>query len=420
MKKSLLLLLTFSLCHEALFSEVDSSLLPVANPRNLSKDAPYRLERQKKVVQAEIDQLHQAFDGKSTLSYDIRYLDTGERVVEKNNYLRMHPGALIGIGTALSALELLGRNFTFKSTVTTKDPLSPSVLKKGGKFADNLYVDIFLDPHMDYSKMLELADQIKKKGISSIEGVVFADYPAIPLAEGWDLADNHPLILYMKGEIQIDKTVMSKPQAFFKALKEKGIAVKEISPPFLQEKDAMPKNLLASVSSEPLIPLLQKGWQERDAVTFEALVRALGETRQKSNKSLRMGLVQMRDFLSLRALLNTDEIALFDGSGTSTLSLLSVKQMTSLFLFAKNQFHLDADLLASMPLVKLKLSTKGPPCFARAILSTEGIVTSIAGILETEQKKKVVFCCIVNNATKEKEKAESFLNAFCQTLYENL
>src|SRR5580692_10585334 len=129
MKKSLLLLMTLSLCHEALFSETAPAVPASTNVAAQKKEAPFRLERQKKIIQSEIEQLHQSFDGKSTLSYDIRFLDTGERVAEKNNYLRLHPGSLVGIATAVSALELLGRDFSFKSTVSIKEPFSPSLIK---------------------------------------------------------------------------------------------------------------------------------------------------------------------------------------------------------------------------------------------------------------------------------------------------
>lgn len=426
--RKFLSLLTILLCHPLIHAEniPPNIQIDIQTVKTQKLPSIQQFDRQKKALHAELEHLHQLFDGKSTFSYDIRYFDTGEKIIEKNNYLRLNPGSLVSLATAVSALELLGREFSFQSTVWTQNSITPASIKKG-VYAETLYVDLYLDPYLSYKKMLQLAEQIKRKGITTLESrLIFARHHTMALAEGWELKQNHPLVVYMNGQIQIDTSYVKREEAFLKALKEKGINIKDTTITYFDEEETTSMATLASVESPTLISLLQRGWQEKDPVLFEALLRAMGEAKQKSNKSLRLGILQMRDFLSLRALLNCDEMALFDGSGTSNLSLLSVKQFTNLFLFARNQFHLDADLLAALPTLK-NTKKKGPPYFARAILSTEGSTASVTGIIETKQKNRVVFCCIVNNARplqadleKGKEKAESFLQTFCQTLYDEL
>ena len=115
-------------------------------------------------------------------------LNTGQVLYDRNSTLLIHPASNLKLLTSASALQILGANFRFKTSVLADSQQSgPSVF-------GNLYLKGYGDPDLSVCDLDSLAANIRSLGIREITGNIVADdsyFDDLYWGNGW-MWDDEP------------------------------------------------------------------------------------------------------------------------------------------------------------------------------------------------------------------------------------
>ena len=131
----------------------------------------------------------------ASVSFCVADADNGIISVEYNSLKSLVPASVMKLITSAAALELLGPDYTFKTTLGYSGSI-----KKSGKLTGNILIKGGGDPTLgsnnfpDYNKdfVLNWGSEIRKQGISKIEGRVLTDdsyFDYLPVPQKWLLED---------------------------------------------------------------------------------------------------------------------------------------------------------------------------------------------------------------------------------------
>ncbi len=121
-------------------------------------------------------------------SIEIVSLNSGQVLYERNSKLLMHPASNLKLLTSATALQVLGEDFRFKTSVLVDS------LQSGGIVAGNLYLKGFGDPDLKSSDLDSLAATLRSIGVRLITGDVVADdsyFDDLSWGNGW-MWDDEP------------------------------------------------------------------------------------------------------------------------------------------------------------------------------------------------------------------------------------
>lgn len=119
------------------------------------------------------------------LVYDL----TSEEVVyQKNERQRMRPASVMKLVTSITALDMLGGNYDYCTSVCYTGTLAGDTLR------GNLYCVGGFDPALTRQDVAAMADTIRRFGISRIEGMIVADLSmkdTLSYGSGWCWDDDN-------------------------------------------------------------------------------------------------------------------------------------------------------------------------------------------------------------------------------------
>ena len=119
------------------------------------------------------------------LVYDL----TAEEVVyQKNEQQRMRPASVMKLFTSITALDMLGGNYDYKTSVCYTGTLAGDTLR------GYLYCVGGFDPMLSRQDVAAMADTIRRFGISRIEGMIVADLTmkdTLSYGNGWCWDDDN-------------------------------------------------------------------------------------------------------------------------------------------------------------------------------------------------------------------------------------
>ena len=124
----------------------------------------------------------------SQSSVKVVSLNSGQVLYDRNSGLLMHPASNLKLFTSSTALQILGENFSFKTSILVD---SSTV---GGVVFGNLYIKGFGDPDLTSSDLDSLASIVHSTGIVQITGDVVADdsyFDDLYWGNGW-MWDDEP------------------------------------------------------------------------------------------------------------------------------------------------------------------------------------------------------------------------------------
>ena len=119
------------------------------------------------------------------LVYD---LTTEEVVYQKNERQRMRPASVMKLVTSITALDMLGGNYDYKTSICYTGTLAGDTLR------GYLYCVGGFDPMMTRQDVAAMADTIRRFGISRIEGMIVADLTmkdTLSYGSGWCWDDDN-------------------------------------------------------------------------------------------------------------------------------------------------------------------------------------------------------------------------------------
>ncbi|MBO4544148.1 MAG: D-alanyl-D-alanine carboxypeptidase/D-alanyl-D-alanine-endopeptidase [Bacteroidales bacterium] len=119
------------------------------------------------------------------LVYD---LTTEEVVFQKNERQRMRPASVMKLVTSITALDMLGGNYDYRTSICYSGTLAGDTLR------GYLFCVGGFDPMMTRQDVAAMADTIRRFGISRIEGMIVADLSmkdTLSYGNGWCWDDDN-------------------------------------------------------------------------------------------------------------------------------------------------------------------------------------------------------------------------------------
>lgn len=124
----------------------------------------------------------------SQLGLQVYDLTTEEMVYQKNERQRMRPASVMKLVTSITALDMLGGNYDYRTSICYSGTLAGDTLR------GYLYCVGGFDPMMSRQDVAAMADTIRRFGISRIEGMIVADLSmkdTLSYGNGWCWDDDN-------------------------------------------------------------------------------------------------------------------------------------------------------------------------------------------------------------------------------------
>jgi D-alanyl-D-alanine carboxypeptidase/D-alanyl-D-alanine-endopeptidase (penicillin-binding protein 4) len=278
---------------------------------------------------------------------------------------------------------------------------------RGGTVQGDLVFKGAGDPHFTSDRIWLLAQELKAKGVTRVQGRIRLDQSAFDaqrFGDGWENTSSNttPPVLPLSvnynrdgGRIVQDPERMAV-EVIQRVLQEAGIAVAGES----QQGGASQKIL--GFSSLPLRDMVSDINKFSNNFMIEMLVKRFG------GGSWPQGIRQIQTFYASVLGLGADKIALTDGSGLSKDNQLSARTLAIVLRAAYHDFEVGPEMVGSLKIIggePFKLHIKDPNLARRVRVKTGHLnnVTSACGYLQTPDGQLRVFAVLLNGACTEED-----------------
>ncbi len=358
----------------------------------------------------------------------IKDLNTQEILFSHNEDKLFTPASLAKIFTLLSALEILGEEYVYQTSFYFSSTVP-------GEINGDLYVVGSGDPTQSPEVIRKIADDLVQKfGIRHISGDIVLDnsklLPEEFLGRGWMWDDKNPLIgaLTVMGYKVKEKQISylnTMPllwgNIFSQELSKKGVKIEGNIRIGKTKENLRVKYIYYSDTMDKILAYMMK---KSDNQSAENIFRTLAQEDNPEGVSITIA----RAIASLEEVIDTSlglkwgkDYILVDGCGLSEYNLTTpshlVKAIT--YLYQKYDFKI-LDYFAS---TKEKGTLKERrPFQVWGKTGTLSSTSALAGILQTKNKRWVVFCLMENNFIfiEEENDPKIFENRIIEYIYENL
>ena len=339
-------------------------------------------------------------------------LTAGRSLFSYNHRQLMRPASTMKLLTAVTALDQLGGQHPFTTSVYYTGTLS-----EGGTLRGDIYCVGGMDPMFDFSDADSLVAAIRETGIRRIIGSVVADVSmkdTLRWGEGWCWDDDNPTLtpLLMGRKDNFTEVLVGK-------LARGGVDVGSARRAWGQ----LPRQAtLIATRSHTLGDVLHTMMKESDNLYAESMfyqVAACGSHRPARATDA----VRQERALIERAGLPSAPYRIADGSGLSLYNYLSAEVEVALLRYAYQRVDLYDRLLPSLPVAgvdgTLKKRMKGTAAEANVQAKTGTLsgVISLAGYLTAASGHRLCFA-ILNQGTLRAADARTFQDKICTILCE--
>lgn len=373
-------------------------------------------------IQEEINQ----FPGFSGIL--IKDLNTQEVLFSHNEDKLFTPASLTKIFTLLSALEILSEEYVYQTSFYFSSTVP-------GEINGDLYVVGSGDPTQSPEVIRKIADDLVQKfSIRHISGDIVLDnskfLPEEFLGRGWMWDDKNPLIgaLTVMGYKVKEKQISylnTMPllwgNIFSQELSKKGVKIDGSIRIGKTKENLQIKYIYYSDTMDKILAHMMK---KSDNQSAENIFRTLAPEDNPDGVSITIA----RAIASLEEIIDTalglkwgKDYILVDGCGLSEYNLTTPAHLVEAisYLYRKYDFKI-LDYFAS---TKEKGTLKERrPFQVWGKTGTLSSTSALAGILQTKNKRWVVFCLMENNFIfiEEENDPKIFENRIIEYIYENL
>ncbi len=175
------------------------------------------------------------------------------------------------------------------------------------------------------------------------------------------------------------------------------------------EQRAVPDNAvtLATHASRPLSLIVKEMMKSSDNLIADSLFKKIGEARYGKPGNWQKGSKAVRDFLSAKVGVDTQNLVVMDGSGLSRYNLISAHHFTDFLKWMHKEFSCGSEFVASLPIS----GTDGHLCDRmcklkgkiRAKTGSMTGISSLCGYVVTKEGELLAFSIIENGFTKPAE-----------------
>ena len=320
----------------------------------------------------------------------------------------LRPASTMKLLTAITALDRLGGNYQFRTSLRYSGEVVDSVL------TGNLYCVGGMDPMFDIIDMNAFVESVLGLGVKTIRGnlvAVTSFKDNLLLGEGWCWDDDNPqlspLLVSRKDEF------MSK---FVEMLRAAGV---EVDAPITT--GALPKeSLTICTRSHTLREILLPMMKDSDNLYAESVFYQAASTVASRPATAAHGRQAVKEILG-KAGVKDIQYRIADGSGLSLYNYVTPELMVKLLIYAYRHRNIYIELFPSLPVAgqdgTLKKRMVKSPANGRVRAKTGTVtgVTTLAGYCASLNGHMLVFS-IMNQGTLKIAEGRNFQGKVCEIM----
>ncbi len=334
-------------------------------------------------------------------------LDADTVLYAHNERQLMRPASTMKLLTAITALDRLGRNYRYTTSVYYTGECDSTALR------GDIYIKGGMDPSLEDYDLDCIVEDIVKLHVDTIAGNIIADRSfkdASLLGEGWCWDDDNPVLspLVFKRKDNLVAVLMQK-------LRDQGIVVTGFSGEGTVPVDA--KTL--SVRYSAIEPILSKMMKDSDNLYAESMLYQVGAL-SGGTSSVKAAQREERKILE-SAGLDASAYRLADGSGLSLYNYLSAECEVMLLRYAYRNKRIFGTLCQSLPCagvdgtLKRRMRNTSAQGNVMAKTGTLAGIYTLAGYCISPENHMLAFC-ILNQGILHAATARSFQDRVCEAL----
>lgn len=359
-------------------------------------------------IETKLQSLLDEYSTKSRIGLCVYDLTDNKMLYQYNGKDLFRPASTQKILTSITALNTLGNNYNFKTSVYYSGEIKDSVLN------GDLYVVGGFDPAFNSSDMQTLVNDISRYNIKRIAGHVYYDISMkddTQVGEGWPRTNSRPVL---------DPLVFNRGRrfmpSFMESLTEKGISVDS----GYMEKTC-PKGLAVMTQcSHSIEQILYRMLKRSDNLYAEATFYQLAALMVDSNATNKDAAKVINEQIR-KVGMNPADYQIIDGSGLSYDNAISPELEIAFLKYAYENPDIYKYFYASLPIAGVDgtLSRRMQNSTAyhnvRAKTGTLNGLSSLAGYATASNGHQLAFC-IINQGFPRRLYAYEFQREVCSAL----
>jgi D-alanyl-D-alanine carboxypeptidase/D-alanyl-D-alanine-endopeptidase (penicillin-binding protein 4) len=335
---------------------------------------------------------------------------TADSVYYQHNARQLlRPASTMKLVTAITALDLLGPKYDFKTSIYYTGTI------KNHTLVGNIYCVGGFDPTLTLEDVTDMALSIQQLGIDSISGKLIADRTmkeAVDYGEGWCWDDENPLLTPLS---------IGRKNIFLNTFAEEvarlGINLESVR----LVEGQLPSNArhLTTIRHN-ITQVLDRMMKKSDNFYAEAVFYQTAASVRKPLAKASDAVGVTRKLLK-RLGLNADSYRLADGSGLSLYNYISAELLCTLLKHAWNTPQIHDALWFSLPIagvdgtLEKRMLNTAADGNVRAKTGTLTGISSLAGYCKAENGHQLCFS-IINQGVMRNADGRGFQDRLCQVL----
>lgn len=323
---------------------------------------------------------------------------------------QLRPASCEKLITAISALQLLGTDYNYTTTLSIDGQVTDSVLH------GDVYLRGGFDPLFDRSDLRQLADALRNRGIHRIEGKVYFDRSLKDTStRGWgwcwddDVTPLTPLLYERRTGLE---------QRFLSELQEDSLYnANNVHYAETPRRATLLAQRTHSID-QILLPMMKKS----DNLFAESLFYQIAAQSNRPFADYKRGTRAISQFLG-RIGISSDTYQIADGSGLSLYNYLTPHLLVSALRYAYRHENIYRHLLPALPIagedgtLRHRMTSGAARGNVKAKTGTVEGVSSLAGYLTAPNGHTFCFA-IMNQGIRHTSTGRNFQDRVCKAIVE--
>ncbi len=309
--------------------------------------------------------------------------------------MQMRPASTMKCVTAIAALDRLGSDYNFRTSIyCTGDSVDSTGVLKG-----DIYCVGGMDPMINSTDISAIADSIRAMGVRTINGSIYADLSFKDrdrLGNGWCWDDKNPTLTPL---------LYGKRDEFTARLRSR-LREMEISLSGGAGERTLPGNAKLIVSrTHGIAEVMRPMMKQSDNLYAEAMFYQIGAAEGRRWSSAKQSAAYINGLIR-KVGLTPNNYNIADGSGLSLYNYVSPELEVQLLRYAFKNKNIYDTLIETLPIAgvdgTLKSRMRGTAAAGnvRAKTGTVMGVSSLAGYLTASNGHQLCFAIIINGGMR--------------------
>lgn len=335
---------------------------------------------------------------------------TSKKTVFMHGYKqRLRPASTMKVLTAVAALDVLGGNYEYVTTLYYDGKV------ENGNLDGNLYVRGGFDPLFDNDNVQEFVNAVVEQDIRTVSGCLCLDLTfkdGKTAGWGWCWDDENPSLTPLQVNRRDEFSVVLRRE-----LASAGVTVSGGDCCGVVPESARRLCKVTHTIDQALLPMMKKS----DNLVAESLFYQIAASTGKAGAGRKEAAKVMQHLLTDKLHLSSEDYQIADGSGLSLYNYLSPECLVAVLCYAYEKESLFRHLFPTLPvagydgtLAKRMRATSAENQVQAKTGTVEG-VSSLAGYATSAEGHRLAFA-IMNQGQARNAQARNFQDRVCQAL----